>query len=278
MKLTSPSPFLSLLLIPTLVVLPLSGQTLVASSDSGVVSAPASSSDNSDLQIHLVAGMAKQAKVSSTTNAGVIVAVTNASGAAVPDAAVALRMPDSGPTATFADGSHAAVAYTDAAGQAHFPAVRWNEIPGVVVMRVTATKGTSHAAILLDETLTSEATTVVQLPSSANPNPPAPSVQQPGQLAPLQPASKTGASASPVISPASPTAVPAVQPPPSVSVTGASPDSAQHSSKTKWIIIAVAVAAAAGAGMAFAGKGKSTPSTTSNSLTIGSPSVSVGAP
>jgi hypothetical protein len=280
MQLISSSPFLCFFLIPTLVVSPLAAQSPVITSaptlsGSATTQAHGSALDNTDLQLRVVEGGATEAKVNSTLTKGLSVAVTTASGAAVADAAVALRLPDSGATGAFADGSHAAVAYTDATGQAHFAGLHWGQLPGPVAMRLTATKGTSHAALLLNETLTSDVTTVVQVPSATVQAPQ--SVLQPGQPAASQPIAKTGASPA-ILSPASPAVSPAPKPEPTVSVTGASPDASQHSSKTKWIIIAAAVAAAAGAGIALRGKGKSNPASTTNSLTVGTPSVSVGAP
>lgn len=294
MRLISSSPFQAsqlccFLLIPSLVVSPLAAQS---SAVAPAVIAPAQGSgavDNTDLQLRVVEGSAPEAKVNSTLK-GLTVAVTNATGAPIADAAVAFRLPDNGATGTFPDGSHAAVAYTDTSGRANFTGLHWNQTPGSVAMRVTATKGTSHAALLLNKTLTSDVTTVVQVPQAAAPSTPPPpaqqsvvqqpvlkqsAVQQPGQTASAQPVSRTGA-APVVITPVPPAPTSTAKPEPTVSVTGASPDSSPHSSKTKWIILAAVAAAAAGGGFAVMGKGKSTAASTGNALTIGKPSVSVG--
>jgi hypothetical protein len=289
MKLISSSPYLCLLLIPSLVVTPVAAQSSLSPSTPSDLAGGASSSapGNTDLQLRVVEGSAMQAKINTTAAQALTVAVTNGSGAAVPDAAVALRLPDSGPTGTFTDGSHAAVAYTDATGQAHFSGLHWAQTPGSLVMRVTATKGNSHAALLVNQTLTADGATLVQVPTSQNtapPPPPArtasPVVPQPGQTAQAQPLARTGAS--PALIPATPSpaaAASAQKLEPTVSVTGASPDTTQHSGRTKWFIIAAVVAGAAGAGVAVMGKGKSNSSTPAASgLTIGTPSVSVGAP
>jgi len=283
MKLICSSPFLSLLLIPSLVVSPLAAQsplpaTAPTTSQVAVPGAQSSTVDNTDLQLRVVESAGTDAKVNSTPAKGLTVAVTNASGVPVPDAAVALRLPDSGPTGTFPDGSHAAVAYTDPAGQAQFAGLHWNQTPGSVAMRVTATKANSHAALLLNKTLTSDSATLVQVP----PPPPqtAPAPPQPGQTAKTQAPAGSGANPAVTITSTRPvvTAPAAAKLEPAVSVTGASPDSTQHSGKTKWIILAAVVAAAAGAGVAVMGKGKSSSTPAASGLTIGTPSVSVGSP
>src|SRR5581483_1952628 len=81
------------------------------------------------------------------------VEVTENSGALVPNAAVTCRLPDSGPTGTFGDGTHATVAYTDDQGHANIGGIQWANIPGSISIRLTATKGTAHTGILVETTL-----------------------------------------------------------------------------------------------------------------------------
>ncbi len=290
MKLTYSSPFVSLLLIPFLVVLPLPAQSSLPAPTAG---AQGSAADNalsqSDLQIRMLESDGPQAKVSSAPVKGFTVAVANASGAAVADAAVAVRLPDSGPTGTFADGSHSAVVYTDATGRAHLPALRWSPLPGPLVMRVTATKANSHAALLFDETLTSDTATVVQVPVTPTPSRTVSVAPQPGQTATTPAVARTAATplATPHVSVATPTSArphalastAAAQSQPSVSISGGSPDApSSHSGKAKWIILAAVIAGGAGGAMAFVGKGKSNPAPAPPGLTIGTPSISVGHP
>lgn len=66
---------------------------------------------------------------------------------------------------------------------------------------------------------------------------------------------------------------------PSVSIThtGASPEKGSHSNKTKWVIAALVAGGAAGAMMAMKG-GKGTAAAAPPSLSIGTPSISIGAP
>jgi hypothetical protein len=287
MKLISSSSVLCLLLIPSLVVSPLDAQSAATppppiSREVTVPGGQAGPLDNTDLQLRVTEGAAPVAKANSIPAKSLTVAVTNASGVAIADAAVALRLPDSGPTGTFADGSHSAVTYTDSNGRASFSGLHWNQTPGSVAVRITATKGNSHAALLLNETLTSDVETVVQVPPPiAQSTPP---ITQPAQTAKTQPLIRSVA-ISPVVTPSAPPAVPAMTPAiapkvePRVSVSGGSPAaSSGHSGKTKWIILAVVIAGGAGGAMAFVGKGKSSPTTATPGLSIGTPSVSVGAP
>ncbi len=259
MKFVPLSPFISVVLVPILTVYPLWAQ------------APAQDAAASpNLQIRVVASDSSQALIGSQTVNGFTIQVADSAGAAVPDAAVAFRLPDSGPTGTFGDGAHSAVVYTDATGRARVSGIHWTETPGLVAVRVTATKGSGHAGMLIEQKLVSSTstTTVVSVP------PPAPA-----QLATTQTAAKalvppvsTGAAAQPP-----PVETVPLKPEPAVSVSSTPPGEAPHKSHKKWLILAL-VAAGAGAGVAMAGKGKSSGTSTPQnpSLSIGSPSISVG--
>jgi hypothetical protein len=260
--------FVSLLLMPLLVMQPLSAQTPAAT--------PAV-----DLQIHLVAkeGGAK----------GFTVQVTDLAGAGVSDAAVVLRLPDEGFSGKFADGSRAAIAYTDAAGRAEIGNVQWDAGAGRITMKLTATKGTAHAGMLVEQTVTTVQTTppAAQAPAIASSPAPVSSPAPAPVPTPVPAASTVPAPGQPMVSVRQPAAVarPSTQAAlePTVSVTNGPGNHEVHSgggSHKKWIILAVVVAAGAGAGMAMAGKGKSnsSSSSSSSSLSIGTPSVSVGHP
>ncbi len=266
MKLISLSPFISLVLVMLLVVAPLSAQTPVPPADS-----PGNSSLVETLQLRIVDSDGAEISAGSKAVKGFTVEVKDSAGNAVAGAAVALRLPDTGASGTFPDGTHAAVAYTDSQGLAHVGALQWNATPGAIAMRVTATKGTAHAGILIEQTLTATAQpTVPALPRvSVEPEAAVPPVLV--AKAPATP-QQPGALASPGIAPVS-----AAAQQPAVSVTGSGQATTPHS-KAKWIAI-VAVIAGAGAGAAMAlGKGKSNSSAPAPSaVSIGSPSISVGA-
>jgi len=205
-----------------------------------------------------------QVRVLESSGSRFLVEVTDAAAAPVAGAAVAFRLPDSDPIGTFADGSHAAVVYTDTNGRARVDGIHWNRTSGVATVRITAAKGGAHAGLILDQAIS---TSVVPVPVAKT-------VPQPGVLKPVQakvetlPASVARSGAS----------VPVASEPPHVSVTRASPGEAPHSSSKKWLVIAL-LAGAAGAGAAFAMKGKSaSPAASAPSLSIGNPSISIGHP
>ena len=283
---------LSVLLCSLLVITPVYGQAPTPGSVN-ISAAPDA------LQLRVVDLETVQSKSQAGGTQTFSVEVTDSSGTAVPSAAVTCRLPDSGPTGTFADGTHAAVAYTDASGRATFEPVHWGDVPGDVGMRLTATKGTVHTGILVQANLAAaphvsgssenavpvpRETTIVTVPTakvtepaaSAQPTviepvvsvtkPNVKSTQEPGQVAPK------AAPADPGPDKLTPSAVE-----PSVSVSRTSAADAPHSSHAKWYVLAlVGVAAAAGAGMAMRGHSGSSSTTPSASIAIGTPTVSVG--
>jgi hypothetical protein len=270
------SPVLSLFLIPLLVILPLQAQL------------PAPDPAGSALRVLLKSQTA--AVANSQAAAGFVVEVTDAKGAPVRDAAVAFRLPDAGVTGTFADGLHAAVVYTDAAGQAHSPAVHWGAEPGSASLRITAVKGPLHAGLLLEEAVQLEANpatssappistpqvVVVSVPSAPvlQAPVPIPPTSDPPLLSPLAPAMAKPAVSKPLAvanSGASPAPVPV--PVPVVSITN-TPNTRVRSNK-KWMILAV-IAVGAGVGVALAMKGKGTTTTAPAAPPIGAPTVSIG--
>jgi len=245
------SSFLSLVLIPLIAVLPIRAQL-----------PPASSGTEATLQLRIVESSANK----------FMVEVTDGAAVPTPGAAVAFRLPDTDPTGTFADGSHATVVYTDINGRAQVVGIQWNRPSGVATVRITAAKGAAHAGLLVEQPI---APNVVPVPVAKAV--PQPAVTQPGVLQP-QPAKIVKAEPIAIAhSGASAPVVPA--PPPSVSVinTNASPGETAHSSK-KWLVVLL-VAGAAGAGAAFAFKGKgASAAPAASALSIGNPSISIGHP
>ncbi len=221
-----------------------------------------------DLQLRLVGANNAQ----TAGGKGFTIEVTDVTGAGIPDAAIVFRLPDSVPTGTFPDGTHASVSYTDRTGRANIPNIQWSSTPGVVAIRVTATKGTAHAGILVEQTLTATAASsapalepgVLATAEVGSPAFVVPLPQPPGPPAKLW---DTQPIANP--NPQAPSA------PPAVTVTGGSPNISTHSAK-KWIIIA-AIAVGAGVGVAMAmGHSKSSSNQTASTTSIGQPSLSVG--
>jgi hypothetical protein len=272
------TPFLALLLIPLLVVSPIGAQVPETTAAA--------------LQLRLLQSD-PAVTVNSRSAQGFLVEATDANGAPVPEAAIALRLPESGPSGTFADGSHSAVVYTDAAGRAHLTGILWGGIAGTAELRLTVAKGSAHAGLLLEQTLNAASSSAsvpapaIQAALEKTPGPvvaiAAPKPVQPGTLPAPAPAvlppsviiatAHSGAS-SPVL-PAAAKPDNADKQPPSVSVTSASPGAYPSHSSKKWVIIAL-IAVGAGAGAAFAFKGKGSTPAAAPGLSIGAPSISVG--
>ena len=292
--------FLSLVLTPTLIFGPVSAQTSVVSPSASTAAIPGA------LQLK-VEGDAADVPVGSRSAKGFVIEVNDANGSPAADAAITLRLPDSGPTGTFPDGSHAAVAYTDSIGHATVSGIQWGSNPGVVSIRVTANKGTAHAGTLIQQTLIAGNEAVLARPSvqpkAVLPEPfalPVPadlSVAPPVQAYPAfqqlpspPPPPADALSRANVVAPrladpgqpaqasASLTAPSRLASEPSVSVSNSPNAGKSHSSKTKWVILAAVIAAGAGAGVAMMGKKSSSGTNSSGGVSIGPPVISVGHP
>jgi hypothetical protein len=269
---------------------------------------PASPSEGALQQLHLHPSDDTVAEYAagSTYGPGMVIEVTDQKNNPVPGAAVTFRFPDTGASGSFADGSHVGVAYTDAAGHAAFRNIRWNTMPGTLLVRVTATKGIVHAGILVEQKLAGAEPPTIQYPAATTPPPaaspvpaaPAPAASQavsqapartrPPQIATPQVTINTAA-ARPVMRPQP--GQPLYAPPesvsrqvtgePSVQITNA-PDirSGAHGSSKKWIWVAL-IGAGAGAGAVLAmgkahvGSGSGGSGT---GVSIGPPTVSIGHP
>ena len=243
-----------------------------------------------DLQIHVVDSDGNGAAIAGASSSkGFTLQVSEATGAAVADAAVVLRLPDSGASGTFTDGTHSAVGYTDEEGFAHLADIQWGATPGVVGIRVTATKGAAHAGVLFEETLGAQEAPLIahaRVPVNEKPAPAAvdqakvlvASVVQAPQITVSARQPGTIDSSDRLPSPRTADLSGA----PSVSVTNGPTGEKFRSGgggKTKWIILAlVAVGAGAGIALAMRGKSSSSSSSTSSGVSVGGPTVSVGAP
>ena len=126
------------------------------------------SSPDSSLHVHVVDDPGP-APTQSISTKGYVMQVTNSSGAPVAGAAVALRLPEDGPTGRFNNGLRAWVAYSDAAGIARFPVIEWGGSEGRVDIRVTAAKGSYHAGLVIPQQIGAEhpSVSVVSVPMEA---------------------------------------------------------------------------------------------------------------
>jgi hypothetical protein len=233
----------------------------------------------SQLHIAVVDRDKESTAAGSESEKGFTVQVTDGSGTPVGESAVVFRLPDEGATGSFSDGAHSAIVYTSADGRARVSKIRWSDAPGVVAIKVTATKGEAHTGFLLLENLTPPVLSAVV--PAAPPVPAAPVSKAP-ELA-TEPPLRV---ASPAARPSQPGALsktvelPKPSAPPVVSVvTTDRQEKLSSRSHKKWIILAAVIAAGAGAGLAMGGKSKTTQSSTTTAGTsIGSPSISIGHP
>jgi hypothetical protein len=231
----------------------------------------------------------------STAIKGYAVQVTDSSGAPVGDAAVALRLPEDGPTGHFAGNLRAWIAYTDSAGVARFPVIEWEGSIGLAVLRITAAKGSAHTGLLVEQRIGAEHASSLLSPSlaaakaSAPPLPRAPEIitetPKPGTLAladtiPMT-ASKSGAAipAGPALKPGPPPTAQTQEPArePAVSITNSGTGAGSHGRRKTWLIVA-AVGAAAGVGalLALHGHGGGSSPASSLGVAIGTPTITVG--
>ena len=102
------------------------------------IPAPPSEAGLQELHLHPSDDTVAEYAAGSTYGPGMVIEVTDQKNNPVPGAAVTFRFPDTGASGSFADGSHVGVAYTDAAGHAAFRNIRWNTMPGTLLVRVTA--------------------------------------------------------------------------------------------------------------------------------------------
>lgn len=267
MKFIRFSQCISAILAPLMMVYPLWAQEPVPAN----AAAP-------ELRIQVKGNASAQAPAGSQSE-GYSIQVTDAMGVAVPDAAVLVRLPDTGPSGSFAEGRHSSLAYTDATGVARVGSIQWGGTPGRVLLHITAVKGPAQTGMLMEENLLGESPTAV-LGAKIPPAMPARAAKPPApaQLVTVETVPKSSIAPPPqdptVAHPQSVQNVPVK--PDTVSVSSTPPSEQPHKSHAKWLILAL-VAAGAGAGVAMAGKGKSSGSAApAPSLTINNPSISVG--
>jgi hypothetical protein len=110
--------------------------------------------DPAILQVHVVEGDGAVYAVGSRATKGISIQVTDETGKPVDDATISFRLPDIGPTGTFASGSRTEIATTRADGRAAAWGMQWNRSPGLLEIRITAAKGQTRAGILCAQYLT----------------------------------------------------------------------------------------------------------------------------
>lgn len=282
-----PAPF-ALLLCPLIALNPVLAQTRSAALEPSAAE---------PLHVHLVESP-DPVQLRMMSAKGYVVQVTNAAGAPVEGAAVALRLPEDGPTGRFANGLRAWVAYSDPAGIARFPVIQWGESAGAVEVRLTAAKGTLHTGLVVNQQIMAEAKSVMVIPvpaeraSVAEPKPappprpqvtvptPDPATESPALADAVKPApaaamnqTTTGAQALHTLKPNPPASKDAQ---PSVSITNSPTGASRESHKKLYALLAVGAGAGLGTIFALKGHGGSGPSGSTAGLSVGTPTVSIG--
>jgi len=192
------------------------------------------------------------------------VEVTDESGRPVAGAAVSFQLPPTGPGGLFLNGLRTDLVLTDANGRATLHGVQLNRTEGGFRIRITAVKEQARAG----------AVSMQYIGGDKN--------GAPATLAPAAPAPAASAPAPPAApAPAVTATVRPAQPAPAVTATSRSgeitPTTAKMSSGShkKWLVVAAVVVAG---GVAFLGVSRASSKSSSSSSTVPSSTVSIGTP
>jgi hypothetical protein len=113
--------------------------------------------DPAILAIRIVEGDGAVYAMGSRSPRGLTVQVTDETGKPIEAAAVSFRLPDSGPSGTFASGSRTEIVATRADGQAGVWGMQWNRTAGTFEIRITAVKGQTRAGTVCRQSLSDSA-------------------------------------------------------------------------------------------------------------------------
>jgi hypothetical protein len=97
------------------------------------------------LQIRVLEGEGVAYPLGGRATRGVTVQVTDETGKPMEGSSVSFRLPEEGPSGTFANGSRAELAITKADGKASAWGMQWNRTEGSFEIRITAVKGQARA-------------------------------------------------------------------------------------------------------------------------------------
>lgn len=263
--------------------------------------APVDSSGVQELHIRVVEGH----DAARATAQPITVAVTDGHGAPVSNATVLFRLPPDSPTGLFSDGSRVSVVYTDMEGHAAVKDIQWSASSGTAVVRVTASKGTAHAGLLIEQVLAPSKNSATVMPAESPAVQPALAASNPApENAKIVHSAEVGQPAAVLQQPETPAQTPIARAskPIRISSDGTTLPNASRSEEPtvqittnrpvqltgasgkskKWLWIGIGGAAAAGMAFAFVGKGgagsNSSGTPGAPSLSIGTPSVSIGHP
>lgn len=97
------------------------------------------------LQIRIIEGEGVAYPLGGRATRGVTIQVTDETGKPIDGASVSFRLPEEGPSGTFANGSRTEIATTKADGKVSAWGMQWNRTEGSFEIRITAVKGQARA-------------------------------------------------------------------------------------------------------------------------------------
>ncbi len=109
---------------------------------------PLLASDPAILQIRVLEGEGIVYATGSRAARGLTIQVNDETGRPVEMATVSFRLPDDGPSGTFANKGRSEILTTRADGRAAVWGMQWNRTAGPVVLRITAVKGKARAGLM----------------------------------------------------------------------------------------------------------------------------------
>jgi hypothetical protein len=113
------------------------------------------------LQIRVVEGEGAAYPAGSRAIRGLTVEVTDEAGQPVPNAAISFRLPESGPSGVFSNGTRTEISSSAPDGRATVWGMKWNRVPGNFAIRVTAAKGETRAGAVVPQSLLEPVSTQV---------------------------------------------------------------------------------------------------------------------
>jgi len=192
------------------------------------------------LRIRVLEGEGSIHTAGTKSNQAFVVVVSDEAERPVEGASVSVRLPDEAPTGLFANGMRTEIALTGPDGRVSIRGIQWARTAGPVQLRITANKGEARAGILSTQYITEPSGGQARRGPDPGSGPPRPAAR------------------------------------------------IDQLSRSKWILVAALIGGAAAGGVAAAARGGSSapgappptapPAVTQPTVTIGSPTISVGKP
>lgn len=112
------------------------------------ISLPSWAQDPAVLHLRVVQGEGTVYAAGSRATRGVVVEISDETGAPVEAAAVTFRLPELGPTGEFSSGKRTETMTTGSDGRAEVWGMQWGREVGAFELRITAAKGTARGGVV----------------------------------------------------------------------------------------------------------------------------------